>query len=286
LRPHARLIIMKNGFDALMDFVCVGHGYCGSIHRDGTPLHVSLFIPDKGPVTADQFVEWVFLADRENPNVEPDRKQHCKDAIRAAFVAHMGGEMVDAERLRWSDAPPPDAWKTTPLALDDPQWARLSHAHGSAGDVPALLTALEALSGPAGQDAEPWPGLWSRLCHQGEVYEASYAAAPHIVTICGLMSGPVDFGFFLLPAAIEAARQEGRGPPVPPALAAAYLEAIRRLPRVLEWRLDEAWDRDFAVSAFGALAVAKGHHRLAEAVMNLDEDWIARIIGDERDEPA
>lgn len=266
-----------------MDFVCAGHGYCGSIHRDGTPLHVTLFIPDEGPVTAEQFVEWVFLADRQNPNVEPEKWQKHKDAIRAAFVEHMGGVVVEAERLRWSDAPPPDAWNPQSLALDDPEWGRLSHAYGLAGDVPDLLNTLRELIDPVGPDAEPWPNLWSRLCHQGEVYEASYAAVPHIVDISALMSGPVDFGFFLLPAAIEVARQEGRGPPIPPALEAAYQKAIQRLPRALEWRLDDAWDRDFAISAFGALAVAKGHHRLAEAVMELDEEWIGRIL---RGEPA
>lgn len=93
---------MKDGFDALMQVVCAGWGYCGSIHRDGTPLHVTLFIPDEGPVTADQFVEWVLLAARVNPNSEPERRQRHKDAIRAAFVEHMGGEAVDARLLRWS----------------------------------------------------------------------------------------------------------------------------------------------------------------------------------------
>jgi len=91
------------GFDALMQVVCPRLGYCGSIHRNGAPLHVTLFIPDEGPVTADQFVEWVFLADRVNPNLEPEKRQPLKDAIRAAFVEHMGGEVVDATALRWSD---------------------------------------------------------------------------------------------------------------------------------------------------------------------------------------
>lgn len=91
----------RSGFDALMHFVCVGWGYCGCV-KDGRPLHVDMLIPPDGPVTADQFVEWVFLADNMNPNSEPERWQPHKDAIRAAFVEHMGGEIVDATRLRWS----------------------------------------------------------------------------------------------------------------------------------------------------------------------------------------
>jgi hypothetical protein len=55
------------------------------------------------PVTADQFVEWVFLADGMNPNVRPEKWQRIKDAIRAAFIEHMGGEIADAKALRWSD---------------------------------------------------------------------------------------------------------------------------------------------------------------------------------------
>jgi hypothetical protein len=276
----------KTGFDALMDFVCVGRGYCGAIHRDGAPLHVTLFIPDAGPVTADQFVEWVFLADRMNPNVEPERWQKHKDAIRAAFVDHMGGETVEAERLRYSGAPPPDAWNPPELALDDPLWGRLSHAYGSAADVPVLLRQLDKALDPLGPDAEPWPGLWSRLCHQGDVYEASYAAVPHLVRMSSSRSGPVDFGFFLLPAAIEVARRQRRGPAIPPALEAAYLKAISALPYSLGWRLDDDWDETFARSAFGALAVAKGHARLAEAVMELDEDWIARIVDEGGSRPS
>ncbi|MFK0167492.1 hypothetical protein ACIQU5_01675 [Streptomyces sp. NPDC090306] len=52
-------------------------------------------------------------------------------------------------------------------------WSRLHHAYGTAEDIPSLLDAV-------GSDAEDpgWDGLWSRLCHQGTVYPASYAALP------------------------------------------------------------------------------------------------------------
>lgn len=88
------------GYGALMDQVCVGLGFCGSI-KHGRPLYVDLLIPPTGPVTADQFVEWVFLADDMNPDEEPERWQRCKHAIRGAFVKHMGAEIVDATRLRY-----------------------------------------------------------------------------------------------------------------------------------------------------------------------------------------
>ena len=52
-------------------------------------------------------------------------------------------------------------------------WSQLTHAYGPADDVPALLELAEAdPRNPA------WNELWSRLCHQGTVYPASYAALP------------------------------------------------------------------------------------------------------------
>ncbi|MES2860105.1 MAG: hypothetical protein V4701_01460 [Pseudomonadota bacterium] len=92
---------IKTGYDALLDVACVTLGFCGCV-KDDMPLHVDDFIPSSGPVTADQFVEWVFLADDQNPNTEPEKWQGLMDALRAAFVEHMGGEVVDAQRLRWS----------------------------------------------------------------------------------------------------------------------------------------------------------------------------------------
>jgi hypothetical protein len=78
-----------------------GPGFCGTV-KEGQPLHVDSIIPPSGPVTADQFVEWVFLADNMNPNSEPEKWQKLKDQIRAAFIEHMGREVVDAAELRWS----------------------------------------------------------------------------------------------------------------------------------------------------------------------------------------
>ena len=90
----------KTGYDALMDRVCVGLGFCGCIKR-GKQLHVSDLIPPDGPVTADQFVEWVFLADNMNPNIDPKRWNPIKKLIRAAFIEHMGVEIADAKSLKY-----------------------------------------------------------------------------------------------------------------------------------------------------------------------------------------
>lgn len=89
-----------SGYDALMDRVCVGLGLCGCI-KNGRRLHVRDLLPPTGPVTADQFAEWVLLADNMNPNLE--RWLGLKQKVKAAFVEYMGGEVVDASLLKWTD---------------------------------------------------------------------------------------------------------------------------------------------------------------------------------------
>jgi hypothetical protein len=165
------------------------------------------------------------------------------------------------------------------LALDDPQWSRLSHAYGPAADTPGLLRTLASSTLPArAYEDEPWFSLWSSLCHQGDVYDASYAAVPHIVEIAVTAQAPIDFGFFQLPAAIEVARQNRRGPPIPTDLEPAYRTALVRLPDCVSAHRNGEWDQAMLLSAFAAQAVSKGHFRVAEAIMNLDDDLITKLI--------
>jgi hypothetical protein len=91
----------KSGYEALMHCVCGDWGFCGCVKND-KPLHVDDLIHETGLVTADQFVEWVFLADNMNPNSDIETWQKHKDAIRTAFISHMGSDVVDACRLKWS----------------------------------------------------------------------------------------------------------------------------------------------------------------------------------------
>src|SRR5690349_19509472 len=130
------------------------------------------------------------------------------------------------------------------LSLDDPAWSKLTHAYGSASDIPALLRQLtDAPGAHEGWESEPWFSLWSSLCHQGDVFDASYAAVPHIVEIACEAHQPIDFGFFQLPAAIEISRNNGKGPPVPLSLGDAYQRAIARLPECVAIHRNELWDQ-------------------------------------------
>jgi hypothetical protein len=142
-----------------------------------------------------------------------------------------------------------------------------------------LLEDLEARAASArSPEDEPWGSLWSALCHQGDVYTASYAALPHIVRIGMNVQGPVDFSFLMLPARIEIARAQGSGPAISDELRPAYAEAVNRLPECVYQQSKYAWDLTTTQAAACAIAASKGQFDFADAVCMLDEDMIPKII--------
>jgi len=78
----------------------MGHGYCGSL-QDGGFLHVTNFIPKQGQVTAEQFVDWLFIAEGNNWLGNAMAMRH-RETLRQFFIVHMGSDVVDARRLQWS----------------------------------------------------------------------------------------------------------------------------------------------------------------------------------------
>jgi hypothetical protein len=84
-------------FSRLMSFACVGMGYCGSVTPEGEPSYVTDYFPTEGEVTADQFVEWLLLAEGLDPRLT---LLNTKRRLRRAFVEIMGGASVRVERLR------------------------------------------------------------------------------------------------------------------------------------------------------------------------------------------
>jgi len=60
-------------------------------------------------------------------------------------------------------------------------WANLRCAYGSGEFIPELLRRAEATGSDVGEE---WTDLWSRICHQGTVYSASYAAVPLLTAMC------------------------------------------------------------------------------------------------------
>lgn len=164
------------------------------------------------------------------------------------------------------------------LSLDAVEWRDLQHAYGSASNVPDLLRRLAQDTRPkANYQEEPWYSLWSSLCHQGDIYTASYAAVPHIVEIALGAAFPMDLSFVLFPTRVEIARLTGRGPDIPDSLNLAYYRSLKRLLECAIRHTGEDWDDSTAVLVMAAMAAAKGRIELAEALNNLDDDVIRKI---------
>ncbi|MFE0462549.1 hypothetical protein ACFW1A_25170 [Kitasatospora sp. NPDC058965] len=78
----------------------------------------------------------------------------------------------------------------------------MKHAYGTAEDIPVLFERL----GTEPND-ETWSDLWSRLCHQGGVYSASFAALALLADL-GSEAGKDGDNALLLAGAIAAAADD------------------------------------------------------------------------------
>lgn len=107
------------------------------------------------------------------------------------------------------------------LELDSPDWAVYRHAYGDASDVPILFAKLRAAS------PDEWDGanaeLTNAIMHQGDVYTATYAIAPHLLRYA-IELGPGRQSDDLL-FTIAYASRGGPGPDVPEALEEAWEDA-------------------------------------------------------------
>ncbi len=164
------------------------------------------------------------------------------------------------------------------IELDDLLWGDLTHAYGSAANIPDLLRQVAADPSPKSSSRdEPWFTLWSSLCHQGDVYEASFAAVPHLVKVLHVAQPPLAWDFFALPAAIECSRARG-SIEIPVELSLPYTRALSQLLPAAVRLEKEPWNHDGAQSVCAAIAAAKGATDLAEALLELGPETTHRFL--------
>jgi len=72
------------------------------------------------------------------------------------------------------------------------------------------------------QSGARWP-------HQGDVYSASFAAVPHVISALALDPTRFDSAYFQFPASVEICRVS-KNVPVPTDLQQAYFDALASLP--------------------------------------------------------
>jgi hypothetical protein len=145
----------------------------------------------------------------------------------------------------------------------------LKHAYGAAGDIPDLLRQLESNLEEESPAAEPWFTLWSSLCHQGDVYSASFAAVPYVLHLAEKHATRVSSSFLQFAACVEFCRKK-EDVEIPEDLQADYSAALKRIPVIIGLASERDWDSGFMRCAMSALAASKGFPEVAEAVLELD----------------
>ncbi len=164
------------------------------------------------------------------------------------------------------------------LSLESATWGRIDHAYGPASDIPNLLRAVSSYPVKVDSQSEPYFTLWSSLFHQGDVYEASYAAVPHLLSIGESAPAAVAEELLHLVTMIEAARLKDRGPTLSEELEQPYLAAIRSIPSFVAQRSESDWTEGFARICAASVVVAQGKSDLAEAILELSPDTIASLM--------
>ena len=128
-------------------------------------------------------------------------------------------------------------------------WGSLHDAYGRADPVGPLL------AGAAAGARGAWEDLWSRLCHQGTVYSASYAALPRLAQLAAdWRHGVLNEPLFLATSIIASSD----GPQAPAAVRGQHPEAAAVLREVAERAVTEAHDDTYFVYAVQALLATEG----------------------------
>jgi hypothetical protein len=158
------------------------------------------------------------------------------------------------------------------LSFDDPRWDGLEGGYKVPFDPRPLLARLES---------EPdtklvWRVLWNQLHHQGDVGEASFAAVPHIVRICG-NRGALDWNAYAIVAVIELARNKVGNPDVPEWLQDDYSDAIITLAEKGISELPNAQDANLCRAILSVIAIKKGLRNHARFLTDYDEEELEQI---------
>ena len=158
------------------------------------------------------------------------------------------------------------------LDLRSPRWKELSQAYGSAENIPGLLAQLRTAAPKKDYRSEPWFSLWSSLCHQGDIYTASYAAVPHFVALGPERPISERTDFLLIVAKIEAMRHAKRAPRMPADLKRSYEDAVRAGVPLAMSCMERDWPEDDYRVVLGALAIFRGHIALGNMLLDFDGD--------------
>jgi hypothetical protein len=152
------------------------------------------------------------------------------------------------------------------LSLGSARWAELSHAFGSAEDIPRLLEALADMDGER-ERAELWFGVAATLAPEGRTVSAAYAAVPHLLRIGEARGAAEQVTSLHVAATIEMNRHLAGAPPIPEDLVHAYADAIESLPARVCALVTPPWDDGTARIMAAALLAGKHHPAVARTLL-------------------
>lgn len=157
------------------------------------------------------------------------------------------------------------------LSLESARWGGLRQAYGPADDIPRLVGALRTVPEPEAR-AEVWFALWRMLWRPDAVFDAAYAAVPHLLAISATLTFGERVQAIHLALRVELLRRGPTAPPMPADLVGAYGAAIDALPREVLHCSAEPWTAEVAQIFAAALLVGKRHADLAAEVLALGEE--------------
>ena len=121
---------------------------------------------------------------------------------------------------------------------------------------------------------EPWFSLWSALCHQSDVYTASYAATPYILHEAAQRPPSERLEHLHLSGYIEICRHRPHSPPLPEQLAADYESGLSLGARLAIESLGHDWDEISLRALLAVLAAFRGMPRLGAGIIEgRDQDY-------------
>ena len=148
-------------------------------------------------------------------------------------------------------------------------WHTLQHAYGAAVDVPGLLERIGSFPAEPDWQAEPWFSLWSALYHQGDIYSASIAAVPQIVSALAAAPGKATLSFYLLPTSIAVA-DDANPVSVVPEIRRSFSKALLDLGAIASVALPSITDPHIAKAAQAAVLVSAGDFQQAGDLLEAD----------------
>jgi|KBSSwiStaDraftv2_1062776.scaffolds.fasta_scaffold08915_12 hypothetical protein len=163
------------------------------------------------------------------------------------------------------------------IELNDNRWKEFDGGYRMPYDASVPLKRLEEATSTE-EINSVFAELWNELHHQGDVGLVSYYSVPHLIRIAKEKK-LYDFNAIGLVTTIEIERYSNN-PKLPEEFEEEYLYSIQKeLPELIMQMINENWDTSLSVVVLSALAVSKGHIKIADAILKMeDQDTLNEFL--------